>query len=70
MATVSRICLNTGVKWLSIRVQTKQVKNGRMDLEVHVRDEAGDLVALSHHVAFVISAARNTAARRKPDTKI
>jgi hypothetical protein len=59
-----------GVKWLAIRVQTKKVKNGRMDLEVHIHDEAGDLVALSHHVAFIISAARNTAARRKPDTKI
>jgi acyl-coenzyme A thioesterase PaaI-like protein len=59
-----------GVKWLAIRVQTKRVKNGRMDLEVHVHDEDGDLVALSHHVTFVLDAARNTAARRKPDTKI
>ncbi|KAJ4301266.1 hypothetical protein N0V90_003357 [Kalmusia sp. IMI 367209] len=59
-----------GVKWLAIRVQTKRVKNGRLDLEVHVHDEEGDLVALSHHVTFVLSAARNTAARRKTNTKI
>ncbi|KAF9730492.1 hypothetical protein PMIN06_001345 [Paraphaeosphaeria minitans] len=59
-----------GVKWLGIRVQAKKVNNGRMDLEVHVHDEQGDLVALSHHVSFVLDAARNTAARRKPDTKI
>lgn len=59
-----------GVKWLAIRVQTKKVKNGRMDLEVHVHDEQGDLVALSHHVTFVLDAARNTAARKKPDAKI
>lgn len=59
-----------GVKWLAIRVQTKKVMNGRMDLEVHVHDEKGDLIALSHHVAFVLDASRNTAARRKPDTKI
>ncbi|KAL1595759.1 hypothetical protein SLS60_009448 [Paraconiothyrium brasiliense] len=59
-----------GVKWLAIRVMVKKVKNGRMDLDVHVHDEEGDLVALSHHVSFVLDAARNTAARRKPDTKI
>ena len=59
-----------GVKWLQVRVQMKRIKNGRMDLEVHVNDGDGDLVALSHHVGFVLSAARNTAERRKPDTKI
>lgn len=59
-----------GCKWLAIRVQMKQVKNGRMDLDVHVYDEHGDLVALSHHVGFVLSAERNIAARRKPDTKM
>ncbi|KAH7131991.1 thioesterase-like superfamily-domain-containing protein [Dendryphion nanum] len=59
-----------GVKWLAIRVQTKQVRNGRMDLEVHVHDAQGDLIALSHHVGFVLDASRNTAERRKPDTRI
>lgn len=59
-----------GAKWLGVRVQMKRIKNGRMDLEVHVHDEQGELVALSHHVGFVLSAARNMAERRKPDTKI
>lgn len=59
-----------GVKWLQIRVEMKKVQKGRMDLEVFVHDADGDLVALSHHVGFVLDAARNTAARRKPDTKI
>ncbi|CAO2648838.1 Nn.00g097870.m01.CDS01 [Neocucurbitaria sp. VM-36] len=59
-----------GVKWLQVRVEMKKVKNGRMDLEVYVHDADGDLVALSHHVGFVLDASRNTAARRKPDTKI
>ncbi len=59
-----------GVKWLNIRAEIKQVKNGRMDLEIWVRDAAGELVALSHHVGFVLDASRNTAARRKPDAKI
>jgi acyl-coenzyme A thioesterase PaaI-like protein len=59
-----------GVKWLQIRVQMKRIKNGRMDLEVFVHDVEGDLVALSHHVGFVLDASRNTAARTKSDSKI
>lgn len=59
-----------GVKWLQIRVQAKRIQNGRMDLEVFVHDAQGDLIALSHHVGFVMDSSRNTAARRKPDTKI
>ncbi|KAI8936014.1 hypothetical protein NX059_007516 [Plenodomus lindquistii] len=59
-----------GVKWLQIRVEMKRIQNGRMDLEVYVHDAEGELVALSHHVCFVIDASRNTAARRKPDAKI
>ncbi|KAF2854551.1 hypothetical protein T440DRAFT_464704 [Plenodomus tracheiphilus IPT5] len=59
-----------GVKWLQIRVEAKKIKNGRMDLEVFVHDAHGELVALSQHVSLVVSASRNTAARKKPDTKI
>jgi acyl-coenzyme A thioesterase PaaI-like protein len=59
-----------GVKWLGIRVQMKKIKNGRMDIEVHVHDAEGDLVALSHHVGFVLSAERNMAKRTKGDTKL
>lgn len=53
-----------GVKWLQVRVEMKRVRNGRMDLEVFVHDAQGELVALSHHVGFVMDAARNTAERR------
>ncbi|KAI9848711.1 MAG: hypothetical protein M1837_006798 [Sclerophora amabilis] len=56
-----------GVEWLFLRVQAKTIKNGRLDLEVIILDETGDIVALSHHVSFVLSAERNTAAR-KPTT--
>lgn len=61
-----------GVKWLGVRVQLKQIKNGRMDIEVHVHDAEGELVALSHHVGFVLDAARNMAKRvtGKQDTKL
>ena len=59
-----------GAKWLTVRVQLKKVKNGRMDLDVHVHDESGELVALSHHVGFILSATRNTSARRKAEPKL
>ena len=56
-----------GVKFLFTRVQSKQIKNGRFDLEVVIADAHGDIVALSHHVCLLVSSARNTAARRKAD---
>jgi hypothetical protein len=59
-----------GVKWMQVRVNMKKIKNGRMDLEVFVHDADGDLVALSHHVGFVVDASRNLAARNKPESKM
>lgn len=53
-----------GVEWLFARVRAKQIRNGRQDLEVVILDAAGDIVALSHHVALVLDAKRNTAKRR------
>lgn len=53
-----------GAKWLFARIQAKTIKNGRYDLEVIISDESGDVVALSHHVCFAVSAARNLAQRR------
>lgn len=55
-----------GVKWLFSRVQAKQIKNGRYDLEVCLLDAKGELVAVSHHVVYAVSAERNTAGRGKP----
>ncbi|KAF1949607.1 hypothetical protein CC80DRAFT_457169 [Byssothecium circinans] len=59
-----------GVKWLGVRVQIKKILKGRLDLEVQVLDAEGELIALSHHVGFVLDVSRNTASRRKPDTKL
>lgn len=50
-----------GVEWLAVRVSSKQIRDGRFDLEVLVRDEAGELVALSQHVAMILGMERNTA---------
>ena len=57
-----------GVEWLFVRVRPKQIKNGRMDLEVVILDEQGDIVALSQHVCLILDAARNMAERK--DKKI
>ncbi|KAJ8611906.1 hypothetical protein MRB53_037702 [Persea americana] len=52
-----------GVKWLGVRLQAKQIKNGRFDLEIIIMDESGEIVALSHHSCMIVSAARNLSAR-------
>ncbi|KAK8002957.1 hypothetical protein PG989_002676 [Apiospora arundinis] len=59
-----------GVEWLFVRVRAKQIRNGRQDLEVVILDQQGDIVALSHHVALVLDAKRNTAKRRSVDSKM
>lgn len=56
-----------GVRWLAVRVTSKQIKDGRFDLEVLVRDVEGELVVLSHHVAMIVSMEKNT--RKSPSNK-
>ena len=53
-----------GLDWLFVRVAAKQIKNGRMDLEIIIMDAEGDFVALSHHVALAVGADRNLAERK------
>jgi hypothetical protein len=48
-----------GWQWLFLRIEMRQVKCGRFDLDVVILDEDGDLVALSKHTALIVSAARN-----------
>jgi hypothetical protein len=67
---VKKVLPEEGVEWLFVRVEAKQIKNGRMDLEVVIMDEAGELVALSHHVAFALGAERNLAKRKTDSSKI
>lgn len=53
-----------GVEFLFVRVQAIGVRNGRMDLQITIRDAGGDLVALGHHVSLILDASRNLAERR------
>ncbi|KAL7785871.1 thioesterase-like superfamily domain-containing protein [Trichoderma ceciliae] len=60
---VKKALLEDGERWLFLRSSAKQIYNGRFDVEVIVFDRAGDLVALSHHVAMVVNSEKNTANR-------
>ncbi|MCJ1357337.1 MAG: hypothetical protein MMC33_007333 [Icmadophila ericetorum] len=56
---IKKVLPPEGVEWLFVRVRTKMIKEGRMDLEIVVIDEGGDVVALSQHVCLIIGAERN-----------
>ncbi|KAK7752299.1 hypothetical protein SLS62_005835 [Diatrype stigma] len=49
-----------GVEWLAVRVTSKQIREGKFDIDVLVRDVEGEMVALSHHVAMIVSMEKNT----------
>ncbi|EGE81160.2 thioesterase [Blastomyces dermatitidis ATCC 18188] len=53
-----------GVEWLYSRVQTKVLKDGRMDLDLVVLDEKGEVVVVSNHVSLIVSAQRNIEPRK------
>ncbi|KAL4963536.1 glycosyltransferase family 20-domain-containing protein [Aspergillus stella-maris] len=55
----------TGEEWLYSRVVTREVRNGRTDLDVTILDEKGEVVALSTQIGLVVSASRNIGKRAK-----
>lgn len=58
-----------GVDWLFVRAAAKQIKKGRMDIDIVILDEGGEIVALSQHVALAVPTERNVA-KRKNGSKI
>lgn len=61
---IKKVLPPEGVEWLFVRVRSKQIKHGRMDLEVVIMDEGGDVIALSQHVSLIVGSERNVAQRR------
>ncbi|KAK6206495.1 hypothetical protein LQW54_007677 [Pestalotiopsis sp. IQ-011] len=57
-----------GTEWLAVRITSKQIKDGRFDLDILIRDTEGEIIALSHHVAMILSVERN-AGRDDSSTK-
>jgi hypothetical protein len=60
---VKKVLPEEGEHWLFVRSSAKQIYNGRFDVEIIVLDRAGDLVALSHHVAMIVNFEKNVAKR-------
>ncbi|KAJ5273997.1 thioesterase family protein [Penicillium angulare] len=54
-----------GVEWLAVRASSKQIKDGKFDIEVLVRDADGEIIALSNHVAMIVNIVRNTGKKGK-----
>ncbi|KAL4933622.1 thioesterase family protein [Aspergillus undulatus] len=52
-----------GEEWLYSRVVTREVRDGRTDLDVTILDEKGEVVALSTQIGLVVSASRNIGKR-------
>lgn len=48
-----------GVEWLFIRTEARKIDQGRLDLQVIILDQDGELVALASHVNMILSASRN-----------
>lgn len=59
-----------GTEWLAVRVSSKQIKIGKFDLEVLVRDADGEVVALSHHVGMILNIVRNTGKKGRPKASL
>jgi hypothetical protein len=58
-----------GVEWLFIRTEARKIDQGRLDLQVHILDEEGDLVALASHINLVLSASQNLATKKSKKSK-
>ncbi|KAK1593715.1 thioesterase-like superfamily-domain-containing protein [Colletotrichum navitas] len=67
---VKKALPDEGAEWLFIRSMVKVIRNGRLDLEVTILDQSGDVVALSTHVNMVLSADRNLSERSHSKSKI
>lgn len=59
-----------GEKWLFIRSYAKKTQNGRSDIEIILFDRSGNVVALSHHVAMIVSFEKNIANRAVVKSKV
>ena len=51
---IKQTLLPSSVKWLFVRAQVKEMRNGRMDAEVTILNDSHELVALSHQVSFIV----------------
>lgn len=55
---IKRSLPEEGIDWLFARVRSREIENGRMDVEVTIMDSAGRLIAQSQQVCFVLPGSR------------
>lgn len=55
-----------GTKWLFTRSQARCIANGRMDNEIHILDEGGDIVAIVQQVHQVVDIQKAVGALKSP----
>ena len=60
--------LPEGAEFLFVRVLAHRILHGRMDLQVTILDESGELVAVGSHTSLILSASRNLASRNQSAT--
>ncbi|TGO49767.1 hypothetical protein BOTNAR_0418g00110 [Botryotinia narcissicola] len=62
---IKRLLAPGGTKWLLMRAQAKEIKDGRLSMEVMVFDEGMELVALSQQLCPIIELSRAMANKQK-----
>ena len=65
---IKQVLPPSGVKWLFVRAQAKEIKNGRMDAEVTILNESLELVALSHQVSFIVDTTKRAGESSKAES--
>lgn len=53
-----------GWEWLFMRIESRVIRGGRMDIDVLIFDDDANVVALSRHAAIVVSRERNRTKQR------
>lgn len=54
-----------GVVWLFVRARAKEIKDGRMDIEVLIFDAEMELVALAQHIGLIVNISWNAKQAKK-----
>ncbi|KAJ4113916.1 hypothetical protein NW768_011446 [Fusarium equiseti] len=66
---IKKLLPDEGVEWLFIRTEARKIDQGRLDLQVSILDQEGDLVAVASHINLVLSASRNLGKKKTNTTE-
>lgn len=66
---IKKLLPDEGVEWLFVRTEARKIEQGRLDLQVSIMGQEGELVALASHVNLVLSASRNLVSQKVKESK-